>query len=121
MLSYLLVLWLAVLNALYGAFLVPLRLGTTHIPVCLVFASAGTFALGAAGGRVVGRRWGAAVPGAAWLALALVLGSSRREGDLVIPGGWVGVTYLVVGAVAAAAAYGQTYGIAATPGPPSGR
>lgn len=110
--------WLSVLNAVYGAFLVPLRWGTVPVPVCLLSASLGNFALGRAGGRVLGRRTGAAVPGVLWLAVALTLGSSRREGDLVVPGDWVGVAFLAVGAVAAAAAFGR---VRATPRGPNGR
>jgi hypothetical protein len=114
------VLWLAVLNAVFGAFLVPLRVGTTVLPVALLFASIGNYALGSAGGRVLGRRLGAAGPALVWLVLSLTFGSRRREGDLIIPSGWVGVSFLVVGAVASAVAYGLAVP-AATPGPLSGR
>ncbi len=120
--------WLALLNAVYGAFLVPLRIGATHLPVALLLASAGNYGVGLAGGRVLRRPAGAAIPGLLWLVVAFLLGTSRREGDLVIPGDWVGVAFLVVGAVASAVAFGRAPGRAgprrengASPHAPSGR
>jgi Family of unknown function (DUF6113) len=102
--AYALVLLLTVLTTVWGAFLVPLRVGTVPVPVSVVVAVVGNLALGIAGARVVGRWVGAVLPGLLWLALALVLGSKRSEGDLVVPAGAVGLAYLVLGAVAATAA-----------------
>ena len=105
--AYLLVLLLAVLLALWGAFLVPLRLGTVPLPVSWVVAAVGNGALGWAGGRLLGRA-GAAGPGIVWVVIALTLGSRRAEGDLVVPGSVPGLVFLLVGAVASAAAYSAT-------------
>lgn len=103
--SYALVLVLTVLLAVWGAFLVPLRIGTTPVPVSWVIAIVGNGALGWVGGRLLGRR-GALAPGILWLAIALTLGSKRAEGDLVVPGSVPGLVFLLVGAVASAVAYG---------------
>ena len=102
--AYGLVLLLAVLLALWGAFLVPLRVGTVLLPVSWLVAAAGNAALGWAGGRLLGRP-GAAGPGIVWVVIALTLGSRRAEGDLIVPGSTAGLVFLLVGAVASAAAY----------------
>ena len=103
--SYALVLWLALLLALWGAFLVPLKVGTVPVPLSVVVALVGNGALGWWGGRLLGRL-GAAGPGLVWLAVALALGTQRREGDLVVPGSVMGLLFLLVGAVTSAVAFG---------------
>lgn len=103
--SYALVLLLALLLAVWGAFLVPLRIGTVPVPVSWVIAVVGNGLLGWAGGRLLGRL-GAAGPGVVWLTVALTAGSQRAEGDLVVPGTVVGLVFLVSGAIASAVAYG---------------
>lgn len=103
--SYALVLLLALLLAVWGAFLVPLRIGTVPVPVSWVIAVAGNGLLGWVGGRLLGRA-GAAGPGVVWLAVALAFGTKRAEGDLVVPGTAVGLVFLVAGAIASAVAYG---------------
>ena len=103
--AYGLVLVLAVLLALWGSFLVPLRFGTTPLPLSWAVAVAGNLALGAAGGRLLGRP-GALVPGLLWIAIALTLGSKRAEGDLIVPGTLVGLVFLLVGALASAVSWG---------------
>jgi hypothetical protein len=105
--SYALVVVLAVLLALWGAFLVPLRFGATPVPLSWLVAAAGNLALGFAGGRLLGRP-GAIVPGLIWLAIALTLGTKRAEGDLVVPGSTPGLIFLLAGAVASAVAWGAS-------------
>ena len=80
-----LVLALTVLLALWGAFLVPFRVGGTLVPVSLVIAVVGNVLVGRAGARVAGST-GAVVPGLLWVALTLVLSSRRAEGDVVVLG-----------------------------------
>ena len=99
-----LVLLLAVLLCLWGAFLVPLRIGTTRLPVCLLVAGVGNLLLGRAGGRLIGTA-GVLLPGTLWLVLAYLLGTRRSEGDLVIQGDLVGTLFLFVGALGFAVAY----------------
>lgn len=103
--SYGLLLVLTLLSAVWGAFLVPLRVGGTPVPLGLLLALA-PVPLCLAGGRLLQRRAAAAVPGGLWVATALALGSQRREGDLVVTGGALGIAFLAVGALAAAAAVG---------------
>ena len=103
--SYALVLLLALLLAVWGAFLVPLRIGTVPVPVSWVIAVVGNGLLGWVGGRLLGRV-GAAGPGIVWLAVALTFGSQRAEGDLIVPGTVTGLVFLVAGAIASAVAYG---------------
>ena len=99
--SYALVLVLAVELALWGAFLVPLRAFGIPLPVGPLIAIVANGALGVAGCRVLHRRLGGVLPELLWLAIALTLGTQRPEGDVVIPGGGMGLAYLVGGAVAA--------------------
>jgi len=113
--AYALVLVLAVLLAVWGAFLVPLRVGGTAVPVSWAVAVVGNGLLGWYGGQLLGRA-GAAGPGLLWLAVALTLGSKRGEGDLVVPGSTIGLVFLLVGAVTSAVAYGV-----ASPGGPTSR
>ena len=103
--SYALVLLLTALLAVWGAFLVPLRIGSVPLPVSWVIAVVGNGLLGWIGGRLLGRL-GAAGPGVVWLAVALTFGTQRAEGNLIVPGTVVGLVFLVAGAIASAVAYG---------------
>lgn len=103
--AYALVLLLTVLLAVWGAFLVPLRVGGTLAPVCWLIALGGNVALGTAGGRLYGKA-GTVVAALVWLVVAFTLGSKRTEGDLVVPGSTVGLVFLLLGAVGGAVAYG---------------
>jgi hypothetical protein len=103
--AYALVLLLTVLLALWGAFLVPFRVGGTLVPVSLVIAVVGNVLVGRAGARVAGST-GAVVPGLLWVAITLVLSSRRAEGDVVVPSSATGVGFLLAGALASAVAYG---------------
>ena len=96
---------LAVLLALWGAFLVPFRLGGALVPVAWAVALLGNLALGRAGARLAGTT-GALVPGLVWLGLVFVLSSRRTEGDVVVPGTLVGTGFLLTGVLASAVAYG---------------
>ena len=98
--SYVLVLVLTVELALWGAFLVYVRVGGQALPVGIAVAAVSNVALTTAGGRVLGSRWGQVGPGVVWLLVALELGSSRPEGDLIITGGFRGLAFLVVGFLA---------------------
>jgi hypothetical protein len=100
-----LVLVLTVLLCLWGAFLLPLRVGGVRVPVSLLVAGLGNAALGWAGGRLLGVP-GVLVPGLVWLGMAVTLGTRRAEGDLVVTGDLVGTLFLFVGALGFAIAYG---------------
>ena len=96
-----------------GAFLVPLRAGGIAVPVSLALAAL-NLPLGYAAMRVGGRP-AAAVVAVAWLGVALTLGTTRAEGDLVIPSGGMGVAFLAVGTLCAGVPLGMT-GRATSPG-----
>lgn len=103
--AYALVLWLTALLALWGSFLVPFRVGGTLVPVCWVVAVAGNVALGRAAAGLVGAA-GAGGTGLLWVGTTIVLASRREEGDVVVPGTYVGLGFLLLGAVASAVTYG---------------
>jgi hypothetical protein len=121
--AYALVVVLAVENAVLGGFLVPLRLGGTLVPVALLLGGVGTALVGRAGGRTLGDRRGALLPGGVALVLALLLGSRRTEGDLVLAGGdgtglaTMSLLYLCAVAVGAAAGYALSPVRTASPRP----
>ena len=99
--AYLLVLVLTVELAVWGAFLTGTRPFGLALPVSALVAAVGNLGLGIAGARVLGRPLGAVVPGVVWIAIALVLGSRTSEGDLVVSSSGRGLSFLIVGAVAA--------------------
>jgi len=99
--SYLLVLVLTVQCALWGAFLVPVRLFGVSSPVSVLVALANA-PLVSAGRRVARSNWGGAVPALLWLGLVLRLGTPSSGGDLVIEATPTGYAFLIIGTVAAA-------------------
>lgn len=103
--TFALVLVLTVQLCVWGAFLVPLRAGGTPVPLGLLLALA-TVPLCRAGAAALGRRAGAGAVMAVWAVVAVLLASQRREGDLVITGGGLGVAYLLLGLLGAAVTVG---------------
>ena len=99
--SYAVVLVLTLEVAVWGAFLVPLRLGSVPVPLGLLLALA-VVPLGLAGGRLLGQRLGVAGPVVVWLFTAACFSSQRREGDLIITNSALGVGFLLLGLLAAA-------------------
>lgn len=92
--------------ALVEAFLVPLRVGTVPLPICVLLVVAGNAGLTKLAVRQTGSIvWGVLQP-ALWLAVIIVLSVPRAEGDLVVPGSLTGLMFLFAGAVAGA------YGVA---------
>jgi hypothetical protein len=92
--------------ALVEAFLVPLRVGTVPLPVCVLLAVAGNVVLT----KLAVRQTGSVVVGVLqpvlWLLVVVVLSLPRAEGDLIVPGSATGLVFLFAGAVAGA------YGVA---------
>lgn len=89
-----------------GAFLVPFRVGRQLVPISVVLAVAGNLAVGIFGARGTGSRLGAVLPGVGWVLVAFTLGVKRPEGDVIVPGGGVGVAFTLGGTLAAAIAMG---------------
>jgi hypothetical protein len=97
---------LAVGLALVEAFLVPLRVGTVPLPICVPLAIAGNIGLAKLAARQTGSIVWGAVPPVLWLLVIVVLSLPRSEGDLVVPGTLTGLVFLFAGAVSGA------YGVA---------
>jgi hypothetical protein len=97
---------LAVALAVVEAFLVPLRIGTVPLPICVPLAMAGNAVLAKLAARQTGSIAWAVVPPVLWLVVIIVLSLPRAEGDLIVPGSVTGLVFLFAGAVAGA------YGIA---------
>jgi threonine/homoserine efflux transporter RhtA len=96
----------AVALALVEAFLVPLRIGTVPLPVCVPLAMAGNIVLATLAARRTGSIAWAAAPPVLWLLVVIVLSLPRAEGDLIVPGTLTGLVFLFAGAIAGA------YGVA---------
>ncbi len=94
--------------AVVGCFLVPLRIGTVPLPVCVPLAVVANVLLARLAARVTGWPAAAAVPPVLWLAVVLLLAAPRAEGDLVVPGTLTGLVFLFAGTLAGA------YGAATT-------
>jgi hypothetical protein len=103
---------LAAVLAVIGAFLSPWmpHLIGVPIPVGVLVAVVGNAGLGVLGARWTGSRIAPVLSALVWVVIALVLGSSRPEGDLIVtgysrhvPGSWGGTAFLLLGTAAAAA------------------
>lgn len=100
--AYVFLLVLGLVLGLFGSFLVPAApaVFARRLSYALPFVAVTNPVAVALARRLVPQRLGAAVPLLAWLFVVLVLGTSRPEGDIVVPGDFRGATFLVVGAVA---------------------
>jgi hypothetical protein len=95
--------WAAVLLALVGGFLTPLRVGAVLIPVSLVLVIVGNWLLVRLTYVATGAVGLSLLPALAWLVVTLVLSRRTTEGDLVLAGNnWVANVYIIVGCTAAA-------------------
>lgn len=92
--------------AVIEAFLVPLRIGSVPLPVCVPLAAVVNVVLARLAGRLTGSAVVAAATAVIWLGVVLVLSMPRSEGDLVVPGTITGLVFLFAGAVSGA------YGVA---------
>lgn len=104
--TYAVLFLLGAILGVIGAFLVPLRIGRQVAPISVVLAVIGNLAVGIFGARGTGSRLGAVAPGVGWLLVAFALGVKRPEGDVIVPGGGVGVAFTLGGTLAAAIAIG---------------
>jgi hypothetical protein len=89
-----------VLSATLEILLIPLRSGTTLIPIAVVLAVGGNIALAILGRDLIGTVAGALPPIIAWIVTLIVLMSTRPEGDVLVPGGsdqWVSYGVMVGG------------------------
>ena len=87
-------------------FLVPLRVGTVPLPICVLLAVAGNVVLTKLAVRQTGSIVCGVLQPVLWLVVIVVLSVPRAEGDLIVPGSATGLVFLFAGAVAGA------YGVA---------
>ena len=92
--------------ALVEGFLVPLRIGTVPLPICVLLAVAGNVVLTKLAVRQTGSIVCGVLQPVLWLVVIVVLSVPRAEGDLIVPGSATGLVFLFAGAVAGA------YGVA---------
>jgi hypothetical protein len=107
----LLVTVLAAWLALVEVFWLPLRVFGVPVPVSVVAAVVGNLLLVGLAARLTGSRLGAVLPAVVWLVVAVGASLRRPEGDLLLIGGGVlgflSLTFLLAGVVAAAFAVGK--------------
>jgi hypothetical protein len=95
--------WAALLLAVAGAFLTPLRIGAVLVPVSLVLGIGGNLAIMWFARRVTANRFLGVLPGLVWLALTFIASGSTKERDLVLyQGNWVAIAYLFGGSATVA-------------------
>ncbi|HLM07004.1 MAG TPA: hypothetical protein VK402_17625 [Blastococcus sp.] len=100
-------LWLALVEV----FWLPLRIGGLLVPLSVAAAVVGNLLLPGWALRLSGSRLVAALPGLAWVGVAVAGMIRRPEGDLIITGGGaagvVNLGFLLFGVLAAAFAVGR--------------
>lgn len=107
-LSFALVVVVAVELAVWECFLVGSRPFGHALPIAAAVVGVANPALGIIGARAVGARWGSAVPGLLWMGIALTFASGCGGGDCVVPNSGRALSFLLVGTVSAAAVVGAT-------------
>jgi hypothetical protein len=75
------------LSALLEILLVPLRAGSTLVPIAVVLAVASNILIPWLSSAITNSALGAAPPVVLWILTAFLLSSSRPEGDVLLPGG----------------------------------
>jgi hypothetical protein len=73
-------------TALVETLLIPLRHGSTLLPLAVPLAIVSNVALPRLSRQLNDRVWAAAIPAVAWLVVVVLLLSPRREGDVILPG-----------------------------------
>jgi hypothetical protein len=105
-LRFALVLLLALEAGVWESFLVAARPLGHPLPVAAALAVLTNLALGTLGAAVLGRPLGAALPGLVWLVVVFWLGLTGPGGDKVVIQSGRGLSFLLLGAMAAALATG---------------
>ncbi|MGH3656382.1 MAG: hypothetical protein ACRDUA_06965 [Micromonosporaceae bacterium] len=99
-----LVCWLAVVSAVVEAFLVPLRVGSTRVPVALLLAVVCNLVLPRLAHWLTRSRLVTMLPAVTWFLVILIFAGGTSEGDIVLAGNdWVGMVLLLAGSASAAA------------------
>jgi hypothetical protein len=104
--AYTLVVVLSIELAVWESFLTGARPFGTALPVSAALTVVGNVVLSVAGARLLRRRLGAIIPSLLWLGIALTLGGTGPGGDRVVLQDGRGLSFLLLGAVAAAVVVG---------------
>jgi hypothetical protein len=89
------------LSAILETMLVPYRIGTVIVPVAIVGAVLSNSVLPVLAWRTRRSVPAAALPFGVWVITVLFLSQSRPEGDVLLPGGKSGITYVSYGLLVA--------------------
>jgi hypothetical protein len=73
-------------TALVETLLIPLRHGTTLLPLAVPLAIVSNVALPRLSRRLNETVWAATIPALTWIVVVVLLLSPRREGDVILPG-----------------------------------
>lgn len=93
--------------AVLECFLLPLRIGSTPVPISIPIAMLANVGLPALAYRLTASRAAAALPVMVWIVVVILASVPRPEGDVIVTGTWRGVGLLILGAVAGAYAVGR--------------
>lgn len=106
--AYPVLLLLGAALGLIGSFLVPTapRILAGQLSYALLFVLVTNPVAAIIASRLVPHRLGAGVPLLGWLTVVLVLGTTRPEGDIVVPGDFHGTSFLILGALTGGVAVG---------------
>ncbi|NUS72348.1 MAG: hypothetical protein HOQ05_02970 [Corynebacteriales bacterium] len=88
-------------GGLLAIFLVPLHIGSVPVPISLLITAVINVASVQYAYRVSGWRGAGFAPMIGWFLAVCAAGIPTVEGDVVLPGTWVGLGVLFVGAIAA--------------------
>jgi hypothetical protein len=108
----------AALAALVEALLVPLYAGKVIVPIAVVLAIGGNFALPRMARTLVASTAATLAPLLVWLAVVLLLLYGRPEGDVAFPGQPAGVAWVFYGTLFGGALSGVAAIATSVPAPP---
>lgn len=83
-----------------AAFLTPYRIGTVLVPISIVITALVNVAAVRFASAISRRKWPILGPGLAWLVVVVWAAFPTSEADLIIPGNWVGLGVMLIGASA---------------------
>ena len=100
----------AALAATIEVLLIPFRIGTVLVPLCVLLGAATNIALPLLVRQIVASALAATAPVVGWFATVAILAGSRPEGDVLVPGGarYQSLSYVFVALALAGIAAGVT-------------
>ncbi|WP_409330514.1 DUF6113 family protein [Trujillonella humicola] len=108
--------WFAVVQV----FWLPLHVGSVPLPLSIPAAFAANLLLVTLTHHVTRSRVAAVVPAVVWLLVVVPASQQRPEGDVLLPGDWRGLGFLLLGVLGASVAVGRVLGTPPVPREPSG-